>query len=849
MRLGNEDREILLAKELMNPFQIVGISLDTLTEHKQASQSIFNASFFGGTESPAESQPCRYESADLSGTELYIGLSDSTVAHYTLEPLEVLNFQVNSHLKDRIVLGSPKLPCTNIRALPSENFLLAQNNALLHILRLGDLKQAFPPLRGIECFGADRTLTSPAELAVATKRSLSVYYLDEKLTLGKSVALQDSVVHICFADSKSYNLLSIKRDKIIPLFPYDSESLAPIIYSIGKGEFLLVTGSAQGFGIGVFVSSLGEPIRGTLQWPALPLAVIFHDPYVVAMLPNSTVQIHNIETQTLVQSIIIPSANIPKFMNVVSFPMDVTGEKNGGVLEIILGTGSEIFGLLMLPWDFQLMELFESNHIDQALLLLAKMSENEESLEQTQKRSQYYCRAAFAFFEKCDFQKAFLYFKKGGIAPTLVLLLFGLISEPMEEDDRVLSEAAKKTKAFATVVHEHVAGTVAADEGSRKELKEALESLAYHDLIEYLEDKRKSRAKQFWAVTVDNCLLQLYIQANPAKISAFLLGDNCCSLPFCESLLSKCGRHYLLSKLYKKLGQSEKVLELWVELSSGTITDSDFGGMLEIIEYLGNLSEKDTILKFGGWVLRRDPSRGIQIFIDRKDNLFEPAEILAFLETFGSRCRREYIEYLVLRLKAADPNLHNQLAVLYLEEIIHLSDSVMLQELTELFKRNRSTSFCEFLKKRRDPFCVSRLSFFNFVVESEHVDPGQLQQILSRQQLRYSFEECALLIAAHEHEKVLEKFLFFLEDPFVSLMNRHAEFLDVSQLVTSLPGTWSLSLLAPILQSNSLSQRQERLRSQFEVVLCKSKHLNVFLGSLTARCAESFCRCSIPQNA
>lgn len=181
---------------------------------------------------------------------------------------------------------------------------------------------------------------------------------------------------LCFADSKSYHLASLKSEAIVPLFPYDASYMNPNIYCIEKKEFLLVTGSAQGFGIGVFVSAKGEPIRGTLQWPTIPISVVSYDSFVIALLKNSTVQIHDITTQSLVQSITLPCATVPKFLKCTSFPLSLRGEGSGEV-NIIIGTNTEIFGLRMMPWDSQLLELFESNQISQALNLLAKLEDDD----------------------------------------------------------------------------------------------------------------------------------------------------------------------------------------------------------------------------------------------------------------------------------------------------------------------------------------------------------------------------------------------------------------------------------------------------------------------------------------
>ena len=235
---------------------------------------------------------------------------------------------------------------------------------------------------------------------------------------------------MCCADEKDYQIFSVNKELAIPLFPYDSSSMSPLVYAISSGEFLLLTASAQGFGIGVFVSSKGEPIRGTLQWPAKPVGIVYHDPYIVSLLQNSTIQIHNIENQTLVQSIPMSTSHTPKYIKLTKFPMDLhSGEQtasslDGGSINIVFGNEKEVFGLVMRSWDFQLAELFDAEKVDAALALLTKITTTEESESQSERRQIFYCRAAFAFYSKLDFDHALEYFKKCKLPPIYLIKIF-----------------------------------------------------------------------------------------------------------------------------------------------------------------------------------------------------------------------------------------------------------------------------------------------------------------------------------------------------------------------------------------------------------------------------------------
>ena len=59
--------------------------------------------------------------------------------------------------------------------------------------------------------------------------------------------------------------------------------------------------------MGQFVSYTGDHVRGLLQWQNFPRAIGVEFPYVVALLRNNVIEVHNILEQKLVQSVQLPS--------------------------------------------------------------------------------------------------------------------------------------------------------------------------------------------------------------------------------------------------------------------------------------------------------------------------------------------------------------------------------------------------------------------------------------------------------------------------------------------------------------------------------------------------------------
>ena len=127
-------------------------------------------------------------------------------------------------------------------------------------------------------------------------------------------------------------MIDLELASLTPLFPLSqapdkSVVVKPSITVINETEFLILswTGAST---IGLFVNSDGDPVRGTLEWPAHPQAVCmyhipsypssrtdaetgFDYPYITALLPNDTIEIHSLETQTIMQVVPAPAISPP----------------------------------------------------------------------------------------------------------------------------------------------------------------------------------------------------------------------------------------------------------------------------------------------------------------------------------------------------------------------------------------------------------------------------------------------------------------------------------------------------------------------------------------------------------
>jgi len=150
---------------------------------------------------------------------------------------------------------------------------------------------------------------------------------------------------LCIADKTHYHIVDLHAMTTFPLLPISQApdpapfEVKPSITVVGPNEFLLLswTGTST---LGLFVTGNGDPVRGTLEWSNHPEAICefigvygigslyshygelqgLDYPYVTSLLPNDTIQVHSIETQTVIQVISAASHSTPISTSPLSSP-------------------------------------------------------------------------------------------------------------------------------------------------------------------------------------------------------------------------------------------------------------------------------------------------------------------------------------------------------------------------------------------------------------------------------------------------------------------------------------------------------------------------------------------------
>ncbi|KAJ7064895.1 hypothetical protein C8F01DRAFT_1128649 [Mycena amicta] len=271
--------------------------------------------------------------ASALGSEIYVGCGNGDLIRFALQAdhpnaLESYREISRQTLNDK--------PVDEIVLLPNISRALVFSDHQIHFYTLPTLDPVPPnvikPIRHVVTFAVDQaqlkrpapplsapiSSQEPVDFCVIKRGSIAMYSLREKLIYSKEIPFppgglvaRRSGQYLCIANKTQYNIVDLANASLIELMPL-SQAPGPFsgvpaicVTSDNPAEFLILswTGAST---IGVFVNSNGDPVRGTLEWPDHPRSVVLDYPYLAALLPNRTIEIHSIETQSIMQVLPAP---------------------------------------------------------------------------------------------------------------------------------------------------------------------------------------------------------------------------------------------------------------------------------------------------------------------------------------------------------------------------------------------------------------------------------------------------------------------------------------------------------------------------------------------------------------
>ncbi|KAI0000149.1 hypothetical protein BJV74DRAFT_901315 [Russula compacta] len=270
-----------------------------------------------------------------SGSEIYVGCSNGDLLLFALqangpdqpETYALLSRQTlpTGKAVDEIVL-TPSI---------SKALILSDRQIFFFLLPSLELVSGIKPIRNVMALAVDhrhivRQVPSmdallpvlPVDFCVVKRTGIVLYSLRDSLSYIKDIPLQGGAflarrigLCLCIADRERYSLVNldaVTATQILPISQIPPEPGTrphkPMILVVAEEEFLILSWTGAGT-MGVFINLNGDPVRGTLQWQNHPLSVSLEFPYVTALLPDQTIQVHNVESQEIVQ--VVPAPPLP----------------------------------------------------------------------------------------------------------------------------------------------------------------------------------------------------------------------------------------------------------------------------------------------------------------------------------------------------------------------------------------------------------------------------------------------------------------------------------------------------------------------------------------------------------
>ncbi|XP_046859484.1 vam6/Vps39-like protein [Xenia sp. Carnegie-2017] len=621
---------------------------------------------------------------------------------------------------------------------------LSDNVVSVHDLESFTLKYVLNKTRGATVFAVDvqkhkkstvfdPTPTFTLRMCVSVRKRLLLFVwkngqfedLEEELGIpdvAKTVAWAGDSV--CVGFRKDYYLIKINTGSLKDLFT-TGKNMEPSISVLKDGNLLLGRDEVT-----VFIDSDGKPAkRKAPVWTDVPLAVEFHEPYMIGILPKF-LEVRTVEPRALVQSIELSK---PRFIAHDKF--------------IYVASSSHVWRLVPAPLPMQIQQLLNEKQFDLALLLASKIDEDEkEKIKRTQ-TIQY--QHAFELFCQKRFEESFRIFGELDTDPPEVI---GLFKDLLPENFREHFEYPSSPPSFSGSERERGYNALIQYLLKKRNmlLKNADDSNSNHDSAENAA-KMKKTLRQI----IDTTLLKCYVHTNDALVGPFLRLDNHCHPVECEKELYRHKKYDELLILYQTKNNHKKALDLL--LKKAQKPGASWEGPSKTVEYLQRLGKENLpfIIDYSRWVLKSRPEYGLKIFTEDIPEVegLPRDQIVSHIEQNAPHLVIPYLEKVIQIFCEQSSDLHNKLVNCYRERITELMISYK-NELPEGEPLPRAGM-------EPGELGELRATLLSFLRDSRFYQP---QNLLIHFDDSF-FEERALLLGRlGRHEEALAIYIFVLND-------------------------------------------------------------------------------------
>ncbi|KAJ5539091.1 hypothetical protein N7513_007423 [Penicillium frequentans] len=553
----------------------------------------------------------------------------------------------------------------------------------------------------------------------------------------------------------------------------------PLASRLREGQILLAKDVNTNF-----IDVEGQPLgRRQIPWSHAPMEIGYSYPFLLALhdTAKGVLEVRNPETLSLLQSIPLPSASI------LHIPQPNISLAHAGK-GFLVGSDRTIWRMDALSYDTQIDTLVEKGYLDEAISLLG-MLEDALLRDKAGRLRAAQLEKAQSLFALHKYRESLDLFTEVAASPETVIRLYprsiaGELSAVPEQtengsDPRSSDPKINGSQADSPVdpppIRADTKTDGSSDSGSIRDEEKDLKN-SVRELQGYLADVRR-RFQRFLgqdgclkapvptestdeasdsvlklldfpasedflstirekARLVDTTLFRAHMYATPSLAGSLFRIANFCDPEVVMERLEETGRYNdLIDFLYgKKLHrQALELLQRFGQDEEGMLS-----GPTRTVAYLQNLppDQIDLILEFAEWSLQDDQDLGMEIFLTDTENaetLPRPL-VLKFLQSVDSKLAVRYLEHVIHEWNDMTPDLHQQLLVLYLDQIITDKNDTQTKE-----------------------------RFLGMLKESEQYSPAKILNRLDREDPEFYEARAIIFSKMGQHRQVLEIYVFKLE--------------------------------------------------------------------------------------
>ncbi|KAJ7319730.1 hypothetical protein JRQ81_019241 [Phrynocephalus forsythii] len=798
------------------------------------------------------------ECIECCGRNLYVGTNDGSICHFLLEeknsPAEKTTFsvtkQLHKYLSFRKAVGELKAASALNRLL-----VLCDNTIMLMNMRNLEPIPTGARIKGAVTFTLNENPVSGDPFCVEVcivsvkRRTIQLFLVyEDRVQIVKEVSTQEQPCavavdghYLCLALTTQYIILNYNTGVSQDLFPYSSEERRPIVKRIGREEFLL----AGPGGLGMFATVDGISQRAPVHWSENVIGAALCFPYVIA-LDEEFITVHSMLDQQQKQTLPFKDGHILQ---------DFEGK-------VIVATTKGVYILVPLPLERQIQDLLASQRVEEALVLAKGARRNipKEKFQAMYKRILQ--QAGFIQFAQLQFLEAKELFRSGQLDVRELISLYPFL----------LPSSSSFMRSHPPL-HDY-ADLNQLTQGDQEKVAKCKQFL-----MSYLSEVRSTDVANGYKEDVDTALLKLYAEANHESLLDLLVTENFCLLADSAAWLEKHKKFFALGLLYHSNGQDAAAVQLWVKIVNGDLQDSTRTDLYDyIVDFLTSCPDHELVWKYAEWVLQCNEEVGVYIFTKRpleeeERNSFNPDDVIRCLNKYPISLVK-YLEFLVLERRIKKEKFHTHLALLYLDEVLHLKSSGA-EGCKELLAKTQAK--LRHLLRTSDLYRVhfildkisgtdlhmERAVLYGKLEEHEkalHILVQELKDFAAaedyclwnseRRDLPYRRKLFHTLLSAYLDTSTSEEELAVAA---VDLLNNHAPDFDAVRVLQLIPDRWSVQLLSSFLagamRESMHAQRTTQIAAGLaEVENLTYRHEKVKLkGSLTVLSDKKLCQlCQSP---